>query len=397
MPQLTDLPDKLLSEIFGRVHAKSPDTVPDLGLTCKRLQRLSHPIKWEHVVLPWMLRKNSPIARFIELHSANEHIRSLRLQPQLSVLNAFKIGMKNAFDHLETLCDCLGTFDKLTTFSIFLNDQVDSRCYFPGPVLARIVRALPPSLAHLELDTECIDRIGEDEPVSDPSDHLCLAISDCIPHLETLRIRLSCICVDLFYSLSTSAPTQATSKLRRAFIQLSTSPENERHVGLSRTVRDCKVRHNVRRDWSSVTRHGPLKMKDMCDRLLHLQASGAFPQLQHLIVYSWVSEYDPTDKYCMVQDIATRSTTRYSMQHCEWADYGRPPRIGKKTNRWDGDYMISNDGKTLYGRRTELEAALVHEVSWKETQLGVRMPPLGKSEREVTHLYEGLLPSSGLV
>jgi hypothetical protein len=113
MPQLTDLPDKLLSEIVEQVNAKSPDTVPDLGLTCKRLQRLSHPIKWEHVVLPWMLRKNSPIARFIELHSANEHIRSLRLQPQLSVLNAFKIGMKNAFDHLETLCDCLGTFDKL--------------------------------------------------------------------------------------------------------------------------------------------------------------------------------------------------------------------------------------------------------------------------------------------
>jgi hypothetical protein len=230
MNRLTVMPEELINDIIERVNAVCPESLPNIGLTCKTLRRLSHPLQWKAGVLPWRLNKKSPIARFNETHHANENVLSVRLQPQRSVMNAFRIGLKNAYDHLDALCDCLGSLSKLNTFSIFLDDLVDSRCTLPGSVFTKIIRALPPSLLHLEIDTEGIDRIAghesPDKPV-EPADLLCLAISNRVTHLESLRLRLSCLCTQAFHSLSPSQASKTTSKLRRVFIRFDTSPGNE--------------------------------------------------------------------------------------------------------------------------------------------------------------------------
>ncbi|RYG76856.1 MAG: DUF3445 domain-containing protein [Alphaproteobacteria bacterium] len=76
--------------------------------------------------------------------------------------------------------------------------------------------------------------MGEDAQATDVKDHLCLAISDRVPHFETLRLRVSCVFTSLFTSLSSSTSSQNTSKLRRVFIRLDTSPENYHRWGIDK-------------------------------------------------------------------------------------------------------------------------------------------------------------------
>jgi hypothetical protein len=395
MPRLTDLPDELLNDIVERIFNTSPDSLPNIGSTCKRLQRLSHPLQWEHVVLPWRLNMKSLIARFIGSHAGNGSIRSIRLQPQRSVLNAFRVNMKNAYHHVDGLSETLGSLSGLRTFSIFLDDQVDSRCQFRGPVLAQIVRSLPSSLLHLELDTECIDRISEDESTSDPNKHLCLAISDRVAELETLRLRLSCICTDLFRSLRPSAAPQATSKLRRVFIRLDTSPGKETHISVPVGVRDCAlpqlpdVNNPSREDRFA---HYPLTMEKLQEYLLDLEAAGAFPELQRFIVWSWdVIGIGARERHCHVLDIATRSVTHYpKLMSSRLGDLQLSVSLNPNFDTW---YLIrDHDQRDWFGGRKMLERALLHEVSWKERADGVRMPPSGKLETKETRMCsDGLL------
>jgi hypothetical protein len=293
------------------VGAISPTSIPNIGLTCKKLRRISHPLQREHIVLPWRLNNNSPIARFIDLHHGNPSVRALRLQPQTSILNAFRVGLQSAAHHIDALCKCLSSLPRLDTFSIYLVTQVDLRCYLPGPVMARIVRALPSSLAHLELDTECVDRIFEDQPVSDPKDHLCQAISKHLPRLESLRLRLSCICLELFDSLSSTSGAPATSRLRRAFIRLDCCPDAGRNVAVPEEVCDCSLPLPKRIYKTGRGNHGPLTRNKIITHLLDLQALGAFPELERFILWSWSSNFNYRDRHCHVQDIATRTITHY--------------------------------------------------------------------------------------
>ncbi|KAH7067012.1 hypothetical protein BKA63DRAFT_523571 [Paraphoma chrysanthemicola] len=394
MSRLEKLPNELLSDIVDRVSATSFESLPSLALTCKRLRHLSAPLLWNHVSLPWRLNMRSPIARFIVAHRGNVNIQALRLQPQRSILNAFRIGMKHAFDHLDALCDCLGSLSELKTFSLFLNGLVDSRCTLPGPVLARIVRALPPSIIHLELDTECIDRMYEDKPVNDPKDHLCLAISDRLPHLETLRVRLSCICTGLFSSLSSTATTQPTSKLRRAFIRCDTSPDLESHLGIASQVCDCKLPQS--KAGSRGQSYGALAVDKFAVLLLGLQAAGAFPDLQRFILFSWKGKDNKFDNYLHIRDIATRSTTHYPAKFTMRG--GNDLNVPELEDKDYTCYMIrSHDFTDFVGDRKDLEAAVLHEVAWKELPTGVRLAPTGRLIHKTPRLCPvGLISASYL-
>jgi hypothetical protein len=393
MPRLTDLPEKLLIHIIARVDATSAESLPNIGFTCKQLRRISHPMQWEHVVLPWRLIQDAPIARFTKTHSGNEDIRSIRLQPQRATLNAFRVGMKVGYGHMDALCACLASLPNLTTFSISLDSQVDSRCSMPGPVLARLVRALPLTLLHLELDTECLDRVWENTPVTESDSHLCLAISGHIPRLETLYLRVSCICIDLFHNLSPSNSGQTTSNIRRAFIRLDTSPDAEGQIGLSGVVHDCKVPRSKGNRRAPSSASSPLGL-EVYDHLLNLQASGAFPQLQRFIMYSWAADDGRTAQHCLVRDIATRSKTRFPKCLVSFPDgWSAPKRLEPIYYKATQMYAIRNhDQRQLYGRRRDLEKALLHEVLWTEIRNGVRLPPVGSLEHEDLRLCEdGLL------
>jgi hypothetical protein len=391
MDRLTILPDELLLDIIERVHATSPATLPNIGSTSKTLQRLARPLQWKHVVLPWKLNKRSPIARFNEAHFGNKDIVSIRLQPQRSVMNAFRIGMKNANDHLDALCNCLGNLSNLTAFSIFLDDLVDSRCTLPGPVLTKIVRALPPSLLHLEIDTEGVDRIaGHERPAQpvEPADHLCLVISDRVPHLESLRLRLSCLCTELFRSLS---QVGSTSKLRRAYIRLDNSPVKESHLMIPVFVTDCGL--------SGLAGPGPrdrvagephrarnaLTIQKLMTHLLNRHEAGAFPQLERFILWKWLEPDLSTaeDTYIRVRDVATRSITRYPKKLMQFANI--IPDLGDMY--YETIHMVrDHNDENWLGNRKHLEAALLHEVSWMEATNGVRLPPTSKLDDKETRL-----------
>jgi hypothetical protein len=373
---LCDLPDELLNEIVDCVYTASPSALADVSITCRRLHRLSKSFQWKHVVLPWRLNRDSPIARFINTQCGNTDIKSITLQPQRSVLNAFRVRMEHAFDHLHALCNCLASLSKLTTFSICLDNQVDSRCYLPGSVLVRIVRALPPSVVHLELDTEGVDRGWEHNPAENPAQHLCLAINDRMQNLESLRLRLSAVCTDLFLS---STP----SKLRRAFVRVDISPDREHHLGIPVNVHDCRNKspHLSPMMVDSLRSYGALKTKDLFDHLLVLQASGIFPHLERFILYSWSTQHE-LDTYIHIQDVATRTVTRY-------------PRWWRAHER---DYIIRSHNDMHYrGNRKEVEAAMLHEVSWIQLPTDTRLPPdVRISDMEPRLATEKLVPNASL-
>ncbi|KAH7071763.1 hypothetical protein FB567DRAFT_538764 [Paraphoma chrysanthemicola] len=394
MSQLEKLPNELLCDIVDRVSATSFESLPNLALACKRLHNLSAPLLWNHVLLPWRLNMRSPIARFIVAHRGNKNIRALRLQPQRSILNAFRIGMKHAFDHLDALCECLGSLSGLKTFSLFLDGLVDSRCTLPGPVLARIVRALPPSIIHLELDTECIDRIYEDELVKDPNDHLCLAISDRVPYLETLRVRLSCICLGLFSSLTSTATTRPKSKLQRAFIRCDTSPNSESHLGITSQVCDCRLPQF--KVGSRGQNYEALAVDKLAALLLCLQTAGSFPDLQRFILFSWQGKDNKFDNQLHIRDIATRSTTHYPAKYTLRG--GNDLNVPELEDKDYTCYMIrSHDSIDFVGDRKDLESAILHEVAWKELPTGVRLAPTGRLPPKTPRLCtDGLVSASYL-
>jgi hypothetical protein len=388
MDRLTLLPDELLVDIVERVRAASPDTLPNIGSTCKRLQRLTHPLQWNHVVIPWRLKKHSPIARFNEAHNGNENILSVRLRPQRSVMNAFRIGMKNAHDHLDALCICLGSLPNLSSFSIYLDGEVDSRCTLPGPVLTKIVRALPPSLRHLEIDTEAIDRIGGnfetvEKPV-EPASHLCLAVSDRMSHLESLRLRVSCLCTQLFGSLSPE--TQKTSKLRRAFIRLDNSPEKESHLSIPVVVRDCELPRSAPRAVAGARQdtQNALTVQKVMTHLMYLQKAGAFPELERFVLWKWTQDdLAGSGSHFRVRDVARRSITYYPKA---WVQFNIKEIPELNDVGYESVYMVRDHNHAVWlGDRKMLEAALLHEVYWRETADGARVAPNGELDRE-THL-----------
>ena len=378
MAHIEKLPDELLVDILERVRDTAPEALKIISLTCRKLRRISHPLQWEHVVLPWKMNINSPMARFIKIHRNNSSIKTIRLQPQRSVMNGFKIGMEHSFDHIHALCICLGTLENLATFSLCLDDQVDVRCTMPGQVLARLVRALPPSVIHLELDTEGVDRVCEAKPVENASHHLCLAISARIAQLETLRLRVSYLCTDLFRSLSASSDPQI-SQLRRAYIRLDVSPDRERHISVPYHVRDCH-RGVPRpagdgRGAREVEGPGSLSTKDFFQLLLELQASGAFPYLQRFLLYSWNPKPHESEKYINIRDVATRSITQYPQISANSLSQLRLPGI----EYHESIRMIRNHHlEDFFGDRKGLEKALLDEVRWIELSTGVRLPPTGR-------------------
>jgi hypothetical protein len=378
MAHLDQLPDELLVDIVERVRDTAPEALNIISLTCRKLRRISHPLQWEHVVLPWKMNINSPIARFIKAHRNNSSIKSIRLQPQRSVLNGFRVGMEHAFDHIHALCICLGSLENLKTFSLCLDDQVDLRCTMPGQVLARLIRALPPSVTHVELDTEGVDRVCEDKPVENASHHLCLAISERIAQLETLRLRLSCLCTDLFQSLS-SASTPQASQLRRAYIRLDVSPNRERHISVPYHVRDCHRGFPSHVPGGARESEGPgsLSTKDFFQHLLKLQSSGAFPHLQRFMLYSWNPKPRESERYMHIRDVATRSVTQYPQISAGNSGQSRwPGNMCREDSRMIRNHQLED----FFGGRKELEKALLHEVQWMETSNGVRLPPTGKLE-----------------
>jgi hypothetical protein len=233
---------------------------------------------------------------------------------------------KNLPNILDPLYNCLRSLSNLKVFSNSLDNLGDSRCTFPGPVLTKIVRARPPSLLHLEIDTESVDRISGYKAASkpiEPANYLCLVISDRVAHLKSLRLRLSCLCTRLFRTISPS--TQTTSKLRRAFIRLDNSPGKESYVSVPVEVTDCELLQSSRSGSELRViagepyrgRRNALTLQKIMTHLTDLQEAGAFPQLERFSVWKWHDSSAEEDANSHVRDIATRSIRYYRNWRCD--------------------------------------------------------------------------------
>ncbi|KAF2828254.1 hypothetical protein CC86DRAFT_405255 [Ophiobolus disseminans] len=110
--------------------------------------------------------------------------------------------------------------------------------------------------------------------------------------------------------------------------------------------------------------------------LLDLQAAGAFPGLQRFILWDAGSMPGVSETHFHVRDIATRSTTHYPRLLAEGVDEGwYLPEFADKEGEL---YMVRDrDGRDWFGYPKNLEKALVHEVLWRQTVAGVRLPPTG--------------------
>ncbi len=379
MSYLVDLPNELLEDIILRVRDTSkPDALVNLSLSCKALYRLVRPIQNQHVLLLWRLNKTAPIARYMAAHGGDTDLRIIRLQPQKGLLNAFRVGMVLAEHHVQPMCEFLASLPHLTTFSLNLDRQVDSRSHLRGSVLARIVHSLPSSVIHLEIDTEAVDRIAaEQETVRLDDQHLCVAISNCIPRLHTLWLRVSCICSDLFRSLQ-AAPggAQPTSALRRAFIRLDNSPGKESRLSVSQFVGNCAVPKHDRDSVSAGTAPHHRKL-NVFRTLLGFQAAGAFPHLERFMVYSWThlrTAIDNDRQYLKVKDVASRTATRYPRYWAnEMMDWPIKEIMDKERETFN--MIRSHEGEDYYDDHIGLEAAMLHDVIWTETPSGIRYPP----------------------
>jgi hypothetical protein len=114
----------------------------------------------------------------------------------------------------------------------------------------------------------------------------------------------------------------------------------------------------------------------MMKHLVGLQEAGAFPQLERFILWKWFDTGAAQKVGFRICDVATRSITHY-------------PKLLMPFQRWDVPGLRDMDHETVYmvrdhnhedwlGDRKHLEAALLHEVSWREMADGVRSSPSGR-------------------
>ncbi|KAF2112575.1 hypothetical protein BDV96DRAFT_152799 [Lophiotrema nucula] len=113
-------------------------------------------------------------------------------------------------DFFESLTETLQTTNKLTTFSLkFADDGWDfpkqDVPVIPQGRIARLVACLPRSLRNLEIDTASMDLPpSHDQLVMDDANHFCYQISQIIPRLVHVRLRVKHVCQALFGSKTPS-------------------------------------------------------------------------------------------------------------------------------------------------------------------------------------------------
>ncbi|KAJ4291925.1 hypothetical protein N0V90_009822 [Kalmusia sp. IMI 367209] len=369
MALITDLPNEVLQTIIDLLYDDFLKSISALSQTCKRIHDPARQAFTSHVCLQWKLNKQSQVLRFVAGNVGNDAVKSIRLMPQNSQLNAFKVRMGRAYDQLEGLRICLSSLPNLSTFSISLDEnRVDRRCLMPAHALTMILKALPQSVVNLELDTVGVDGIWETKE-SAVDAHVCHAISDMLPRLETLYLRLSSICRDLFRCLEVQGKSdQPTTKLRRAAIKVQAPLNMESHLGVPTKASDCAV--SDRRGKMT------LSTKNMFLHLLRLQVAGAFPDLQRFVLVSHLRH-----THISVQDVVSKTMVQYPFREPDVRsstsrfDYAAGCPFSKEQLRCVVRLYEDDVEKDFFGRYEDIERAILYEVMWDEAPYGVRMPP----------------------
>ncbi|KAF1954867.1 hypothetical protein CC80DRAFT_506105 [Byssothecium circinans] len=359
MGRFTEIPNELLLAIIECVD--SAGTLSALSQTCKRFARPASEALNAHTCLSWKLNKTSQMARFTATNQGNDMVKTIRLAPQTTTLKAFNVGMTTAFRQLNNLCACLSTLPNLSAFSLNVAKEVDRWCALPARPLSDILKSLPPSVVNLELDTEGIDGIWKNKPKTSEDLNLCHTISELLPRLETLQLRLSCICTELFRSLVMVADApRKTSKLRFAAINCNFQEQRAVELVMPSKISDCLAYGmiNPLRPMAGVEGFSP---HDFFTHVLHFKLLGAFPHLERFLIISW----EPRSHVC-VRDVASFSMTNYPiLPLSSRSDHDHPRCI-----------LRGHDDELYCDGYDEVDRALLNETLWSQMKNGARLPPV---------------------
>ena len=122
----------------------------------------------------WVAEKSAMLATFRSLIAW----KALRVLPQII----------NTMGRLESFSFAVSAYYKVGAMDDFFLVRDD---------LQTILKSLPNSVGHLELDTFCYDREGGSDP---EKGHLCHTLREMIPRLLNLRLRLASLCPKLIPS-----------------------------------------------------------------------------------------------------------------------------------------------------------------------------------------------------
>lgn len=382
MTSITDLPNEILDRIISFID-NSPSSLSALSQICKKLSRPARKALNSHVCLEWKLNKHSQVLRFAAGNNGNDHVESIRIRPQASQLNAFHLGMSKAFGQVDGLCTCLSSLPKLSTFSLRVDcaserNRAVERQLLPERAIVKIIMALPPTVVNLELDTARLDGIWNSDFETGEA-HLCHAISDMLPQLETLYLQVSSICAGIFQSVRNHTKAkQPQTKLRCAAIKLSEKPEQWSYTArfMPTSSTNC-----VNGD-----RFGKklLSAKNLCRHIFDLQAAGVFPELERFILFSIPKTAARGIGQLRIHDVASRS-----MMQCPFRETRRTNATGEvieysifpfSKEQLTHIFRVPGDGSEndFFGRFGDIESALLHEVLWTESNNGNRSPPKGR-------------------
>lgn len=125
-------------------------------------------------------------------------LRSLTIHVQHQGITTSRIPSSGR-DLIQPLKKLFAQTPSLTTFSFRTTDGWDFPSLdvpaIPHSLLARLVRALPETIVHLELDTASTDVPPRADRIShDQDDHLCFQISRIVVRLQRLRLKVGHTC-----------------------------------------------------------------------------------------------------------------------------------------------------------------------------------------------------------
>ena len=273
------------------------------------------------------------------------------LPPERTCQNRYTASIPNSltaqalWTHLRNLARTLQHMTALTTFAFTI---VRPKCNFwiPRDILIDLVHNLPLQCRNLEIDTNALDRVREEDGLNE---HLCEALSHALPNLLHLRLRLKAVCLTLF---------QAVSAPRLETISVNCIGSDPLHCINGKPL-DCGVQ--IRRPLA--TEHNDLDAAPYIAQSLRDLAAAHCPNL----------------KLATVTDITNSDLDDRSSHHC----FSIRDALANKTHALPFvRVMWVNDSSMLLRAREEAEymstRATMHLLAegqvWKETIDGLRLP-----------------------
>lgn len=251
--------------------------------------------------------------------------------------------------NLGMLASIVPQMSQLATFSFYIKSQ-NSNCQVRTDKISRaslraLVDALSPKLRHLEIDTKCYDRvIGEDE-----ANHLCVAIAQRLPDLESLRLHLAVMCSKII---------SASDTLESCVICLQWQDQSSFTVSCEE-----QARLNAYNDRGRPEIAGELQMNlksTICTTLL------PSPALRQLIMTTFQQNLNSGVQQANVRDLLKEKTTCCPVQNLGSSKGDEAVLLLRHTT----PQGATSDAVGLIGDIEEL----LESPSWHSTSQGPRFP-----------------------